>query len=474
MMLDWRPKIRAFINFCLADRIYSYEQTFIYGSYCDLKTKSEILLCPLTCSVNKSASVGYPWKSGNEKLRRGKDKSKPQNPKRSAFEMQSSYLTQMKESRPWYKEVSGEVLQQALRNLDKAFQNFFSGRAKYPRFKRTSDINFEFKSGTVRINGNRITFPVLGTMKFFQSRQLPSGWEIRTCTVSGEPDGFYVSVLLRDDAVPDIPQKHDSEIVTVLGIDVGRAKIASLSDGEMVSNPQFLKKHQRRLAIRQRRLSRKKKGSLNRAKACIRVAKVHQKTRRQREDFQWKLAKKIAVRADVIAFEDLNIKGMIKRCLPKKDEKSGKYLRNGQTAKAGLNKAISDASWYSLRQKTEYQALKIGNRVVLVDPRHTSQECSKCHYQSSTNRDKEKFLCEQCGHKSDADIDGAVTIAQRAVQSLGIASLRAVSPKVMPKPESTGCKEISLPPKVGSLGILKRSSGINSGVFDLNQEWETG
>jgi len=171
---------------------------------------------------------------------------------------------------------------------------------------------------------------------------------------------------------------------------------------------------------------------------------VQQTIRRERNDYGWKLADK----ADVIAFEDLNVKAMMKRCKPKKDEATGKYLKNGQSRKAGLNKAIADASWHALRLKTQHEASKLGNRVVLVNPRHTSQQCSCCGYISPKSRDKEKFVCEACNHYADADVDGAVVIAQRAAQNLGIVSLRVVSPKVMPVPESTGNpkrKEISPP-----------------------------
>ena len=468
-LLDWRSKVRAFVNFCLADRIASYEQAMKCGSYCELKSKREVLICPLTCSVNRSASVGYPWRSGDPKLRRAKDKTKPPNPRRSAYEMHSAYLTEMKQARPWYKTVSTDVLQQALLNLDKAFQNFFSGKAKFPRFKRTIDINLEFKPGTVRINGNNITFPVLGRMRFYQSRQIPKSWAIKTCTISAEPDGFYVSVLLEDKTVPDISLKNDSELQTVVGVDVGIIKVVSTSDGETIPNPRFLKKHQRRLTIRQRSLSRKKKGSNNRGKAGKSVARVHQTIRRERNDYAWKLARKLADKADVIAFEDLNVKGMIKRCKPRKDEATGKYLKNGQSRKVGLNKAIADASWHALRIKTQYQASKLGNRVVLVNPRHTSQQCSCCGYISPKNRDKEKFLCEVCNHYADADVDGAVVIAQRTAQSLGIASLRVVSPKVMPSPEITGNptrKEISLPLGGEPRNRTKKEEYVQLSLFD--------
>ena len=524
-MSEWQAAVGRFYNFCLADRIHSHKQTMIEGAYCEitnqpksyvLNSEDDFAAHPITCSVSKSASVGYPWKSAEPALRRAKDKTKPQNPQRSAYEMHSSLIAEWRRTKPEYKSLSADVLQQSLRHLDKAFSNFFARSFGYPRFKKYCQVGFEFKPGTVRVNGNYITFPVLGTMQFFKSREIPKSWELRTATVKREADGWYASILLRDETIPVTsrlsetalregshpragvsphPQrgphappvegsgvfpragsanpKGDSEIKLVLGVDVGLKKIASLSDGTTVPNRRFLKKLQRRLAICQCRLSRRKKGSRNRAQAGKQVARVHQKIRRQREDFQWKLAKKLSESADVIAFENLNIKGMKARCKPKKDELTGKYLSNNQRAKSQLNKAIVDASWYSLKLKTEYQASKLGRRVVTVNPRYSSQECSECHYISPLNRAGEKFVCEQCSHHADADVDGAVIIAQRAAQSLGNKVL-VVSQKLTLKPELTGSGfgEISLP-LGGEPGNPLKVKYVQMSLFDL-EEWETG
>ncbi|MDF5722162.1 MAG: transposase [Rhizonema sp. PD37] len=449
LLEDWQHKVGYAQNRSLGDRIATYNNTFVEGDYCDLYTKREIssqyLYCDLEtkaltsslhCSVNKSTSLGHPWRDDNPKLRRakpGKDgKVKPFEPKRSAYEMHSNWLTQLKLEKPEYKSVNADVLQQSLRHVDSAFNKFFSGKAGFPNFKQHFDVGFEFKSGTVKIDGNYITFPTLGTMRFFKSRNIPNSWEIRTTTVSRDADGWYVSVLLRDETVPDLLIKTFDQCKTIQGADVGIKKLVALSDGTMLDNPQFLKRSERTLSIRQRRVSRKQKGSNNRKTAAKQLARTHQKIRRQREDNLWKSAKKIASNADVTVFEDLNIKGMKARCKPKVDPETGKYFKNGQSAKAALNKAISDASWYSLRQKTEHQASKLGNLVIGVDPKYSSQECSECHHISSGNRDQEKFICEECGHSDDADTNGAVNHAHRGKQKLGIDSLRVVSAKVTP------------------------------------------
>lgn len=443
-MASWLGMLRGMVNYNLADRIDSYSQGFIQGNFCSLRFKAEA--CPLTCSVVRSASNGHPWKQNKPTLRRRKPKlDQPFNPRRSAYEMQSSGLPGLKQSRPWYQAVNADVLQQALRHLDTAFNQFFQGKSGFPQFKRRNDFNsFEFKPKTVKVNGNHIMLPTLGEMRFFKSRDIPNSWEIRTVTVTQKADGWYASLLLRDDSVPEKPKKAVAELQSVNGVDRGITKIAAMADGTVELNPHIGKRYQRRLGIRQRRLSRKKKGSANRAKARQRVARLHQKIRRVRTDFQWKLARRIARSADLIGFEDLNIKGMKQRCKPKQDPQTGRYIQNGQTAKTALNKAISDASWYSLRVKTEHQARKLGNWVVDAPAHHSSQECSECHYISPGNRVGEKFICESCGHHEDADVDAAVVIADRARVKIGQPNLPMVSREVTPKPELTGCKESSL------------------------------
>jgi putative transposase len=456
LLEDWQHKVGYIQNRSLGDRIAAYNNIFVMGDYCDLYTQREVsalnlycninsdipnIISPLHCSVSKSASLGNIWKEEKPNLRRSKDKEKPFNPKRSAYEMHSNWVTEFKQLYPEFKTVNADVIQQALRHVDGAFNKFFSGKAGFPNFKQHKDISFEFKPGTVRIINKYIIFPTLGGMRFFKSREIPSSWEIRTVTIALEVDGWYVSVLLRDETVPTVPVKRLEECESIQGVDVGIKKLASLSNGILITNPQFLKRSERRLQIRQRRVSRKQKGSHNRKKAATRLARLHQKIRRQREDYQWKQAKLIASSSDIIVFEDLNIKGMKSRCKPKKDEATGKYVKNGQAAKAGLNQAISDASWYSLRQKTEHQASKLGNLVILVHPKNTSITCPECGHTSKANRDKEKFVCENCSHCDDADVNAAINIAKKARTNLGLDTLRMDSSEVTPK----NTEELSLP-----------------------------
>lgn len=155
---------------------------------------------------------------------------------------------------------------------------------------------------------------------------------------------------------------------------------------------------------------------------------------------------------------------MMARCKPKQDE-NGKYLHNGQSAKSGLNKAIADAAWGSLKQKVKVLAEKAGVLVHEVNPKFSSQECSQCGYISPTNRDREKFICEKCNHHADADVDAAIVILQRGLDQLGI-NLDAVSGvprkqgKITPKePVERQGKSTALTVEPGNPQKLKFFSG---------------
>ena len=229
-----------------------------------------------------------------------------------------------------------------------------------------------------------------------------------------------MSVRLEDETVPKPLTVDLSEVKTAIGVDLGIRKLASVSNNELIPNPQFAKQVKRRRAILSRAASRKNKGSKNRAKAYQRLGSLDHKIGNQRSDYQWKVANKLVKSADAIIFEAVNVKGMMARCKPKEDPLTGKYLKNGQAAKSGLNRAISDAAWSDLKLKTKAVAEKLGVIVHEIDPRHTSQECSHCHHISPVNRKDERFVCENCGYLEDADLQASKNILERGLKSLGI------------------------------------------------------
>lgn len=452
-MERWLHLLRLQYNFRVRERTQAYEQAKapLMGDYCIIQTQAEC--CPLTCSVSKGALYGNPWST------KGK--------KRSPLAQQDANLVDLKKERPWYGEICYHVLQQMLKQVDAAFVRFFKGLGKYPKIKRRGKLrSFTYPAGDIGFKGNKVRLPGIGWMRFFQSRPFPSGFKIRSTTVRKKADGFYLSVLLQDDAVPS-PLKPQ-QIQTVLGVDLGIKKLVSLSTGETILNPRFYKRMERKRSRLHRAASRKVLGSRRRQQAHHRIVKLEQKVVNQREDYQWKIAHNLVKQYDLIVFENLNIQGMMARCKPRQDDR-GKYLHNGQSAKSGLNQAIADAAWGSLKQKVKILSERAGVLVHEVNPRFSSQECSECGYVSPQNRYKEKFLCENCGHHADADVDAAKVILKRGLDELAI-NLDAVSgvPRKQDKitPKELVVRQGELPVITGEPGNSQKIKFLSRGEIE--------
>ena len=410
-MDGWLDMLRSTYNWSLADRIAQYNQQFIQGDYCDIRTKAEA--CPLTCFVSKNGASGEPWKdvktdkNGNIK-----------NPRRSAGDIQITALPYLKKARPWFAEIDSTVLQQNVKRLDTAYKNFFEGRG-FPKFKNRSNFtSFTYQMG-VKAQGNKIYLPKLGWLRFFNSRSIPTGFTIKAATLRKRQDGWYVSIRIEDKTIPDYVKKPLNEVNSILGCDLGITKLVHFSDRYQIDNPKFStnKKARRTLKIRQRRVNRKVKGSKNRKKAANKVGRFHKKITDKRTAYQWSVANTIVSRkVDAIALEDLNVSGMLRRCQVKTDEKTGRFLKNGQSRKKGLNRSISDASWSDLILKIEYLAVKQGKVLIKINPKYSSQECRNCGHTDKSNRDGEKFICTECGYHEHADIGAAKTIRDRALE----------------------------------------------------------
>ncbi len=446
--------LRANYNFNLRDRIEAYEQVSkpVLGNYSRLDNKGEC--CPLTCSVNKNASNGYPWKNNGKR--------------RGAYEQQSSALPILKKERAWYKIIHSTVLQQNLKRLNVAFDNFFAGRG-YPKFKTKSKFkSFTYPPGQVKVTERAIYLPGIGWLKYFNSRNIPVGMTIKSATVRHKADGWYISLRFEDKTIPDVSKIEFSKIKTALGADLGINKLISLSNDEIVENPKFAQKSERRKSIRQRRASRKRKGSKNRSKAYQYLAKIDQKIANQRQDYHWKIANKLCRQAEVLVFENLNIKGLLKKCQPKKDEQ-GKYIKNGRNAKKALSRLISDAAWGELKLKVQSVAEKLGRHYVEVDPKNTSRECYKCGHIAKENRRKERFFCLECNHLEDSDTQASKSILAKGLKQLGINpnQLPMVHRKVTAQDISLGLPdEPSNPTKIRQLSLFDSSLWSVSSVMN--------
>ncbi|MCL6749819.1 transposase, partial [Nostoc sp. CCCryo 231-06] len=391
----------------------------IQGDYCDIRSRAEA--CPVSCFVTKNGATGEPWKdSKTDKTGRFR------NPRRSAGDIQITALPELKKARPWFGKIDSTVLQQNVKRLDTAYKNFFvraaspSGEGRgFPKFKNRSNFtSFTYQMG-IKVQGSKIYLPKLGWMRFHNSRTIPNGFTIKACTVRKRQDGWYVSIRIEDKSVPDHTSKPLDDVKSILGCDLGITKLVHLSDRCQIENPRFStnKKAKRTLKIRQRRVSRKIKGSNNRKKSARRLGRFHKKIADKRQAYQWQIANKIVSRkVDAIALENLNVSGMLRRCKVKIDGETGRFLKNGQSRKKGLNRSISDAGWSDLILKIEYLAVKQGKIVIKVNPKYSSQECRNCGHIDKSNRDGEKFICTHCGYHEHADIGAAKTIRDRGLE----------------------------------------------------------
>ncbi len=313
-----------------------------------------------------------------------------------------------------YQDIAAHVLQDVLRRLDKAFQNFFR-RCKhgenpgFPRFQgrdRYESFTYPDEAGwklTVEQQGKKLkgtlSLTKIGKAKVTLHRPLEG--KIKTVTIKREVDEWYVTFSCEVPESEKLPVSSED-----VGIDLGVTHLATLSTGEMIEHPRYYRKAQKVLEKRQQALSRKQRGSHRRDKARKVVAKAHRKIARQRKDFQHKAAKQLVDRYQMIVFEDIQTGNLTGKPKPKQDEK-GAYLPNGASAKGGLNKSILDAGWGSFVQLCSVKAAWAGRTLMKVDPSFTSQVCSGCGQVRKKDLSERWHSCE-CGTELDRDVNAAL------------------------------------------------------------------
>ncbi len=323
------------------------------------------------------------------------------------------------ELREEYQEIAAHVLQDVLRRLDKAFQNFFR-RCKngenpgYPRFQgRNRYDSFTYPDGagwklTVEQQGKKLK-GMLSLTKIGQAKvklHRPVEGKIKTVTIKREGDQWYVTFSCEVPEPEKVPLSYED-----VGIDLGVTHLATLSNGEMIEHPRYYRKAQKVLEQRQQALSRKKRGSHRRDRARTLLAKAHRKIARQRRDFAHKASKKLVERYQVIVFEDIQTANLTKKPKPKQDD-DGKYLPNGASAKGGLNKSILDAGWGTFVSLCSVKAAWAGRTVIKVSPKYTSQICSHCGTVRKKDLSERWHRCE-CGAELDRDVNAAINILER-------------------------------------------------------------
>ncbi|MGV9339316.1 RNA-guided endonuclease InsQ/TnpB family protein [Streptomyces sp. NPDC003688] len=325
--------------------------------------------------------------------------------------------------RAWLSEVSAVVLQQALRDLDRAYRNFFDSlkgrrpRMGAPRYKSKRDtrqaVRFTANARWSITSGGKLRLPKIGDIKVKWSRMLPS--TPSSVTVIQDSAGRYFASFVVDTGPEEFLPKRTPEI----GIDLGLGHFAVLSDGTKVDSPRFLRRSEKRLKKAQQALSRKEKGSRNREKARIRVARAHARVADARREFHHRLSTRLIRENQAIAVEDLSVKGL---------------------ARTRLAKSIHDAGWSVFLAMLEYKAARYGRvfiRIGRFEP--TTQVCSACGVKDGPKPlHVRTWTCRAYGAVLDRDINAAVNIARAAglaVTARG-AQVRPGTPVPAPRDEA--------------------------------------
>ena len=350
----------------------------------------------------------------------------------------------------WLNDAPSQPLQQALKNLERAYTNFFEKRAAFPRFKKKGQSeSLRYPQGVQLDQANgRIFLPKLGWMRLRLSR--PVLGILKNVTVSLRAGKWLVSIQTEREVEQPIPQA-----TSAIGIDVGIARFATFSDGDFLEPLNSFKRHQVRLARYQRRMSRKVKFSSNWKKAKAKVQQLHTRIAHCRNDFLHKATTAISQNHALVCIEDLQV-GNMSKSAKGSNGKPGKNVK----AKAGLNRSIMDQGWYEFRRQLKYKLEWSGGMLVAVPPHNTSRTCPCCgHISPDNRRTQAEFLCVQCGHHNHADVVGAMNILERGLRLLAcgedVSRAKVARPKraASAKQEPTEATRAQHDAGVGAVGI---------------------
>lgn len=314
-------------------------------------------------------------------------------------------ITGLKTEHEWLQDINSQSLQGATLNLENAFTKFFREKKGFPHFKSRKNPVQSFSVPQfykVDFDANKVKLPKIGWVTTKLHRKYTGIG--KTATVSKTATGkYYISILVDDEQESPVKSIFDEKVT--VGIDVGIKDFAVLSNGEKIENPKYLKNSMNSLAVLQRRLSRKQKGSKNKAKAILAVAKLHEKIGNQRHDFQHKLSSKLISENQAVALETLNVGGMLKNhCLAQ---------------------SIADASWSSFVTKLEYKAEWCGKTILRIGQFEPSTKiCSICgYYNEKLTLAVREWQCPDCKTNHDRDINAAINIKKFALDKQNLVGI---------------------------------------------------
>lgn len=344
-----------------------------------------------------------------------RDKAYKDQGKTVSYYEQNNELVTLKQEYSWLEDIHSQVLQQGLKDLDRAFQSFFQKVKQginpgYPRFKKKGvNESFRFPQG-VRVEGSKVYLPKIGWIKFIKTREIQG--TIKETTVIQDGDEWDISFSCEIEVPEVIPAPLDQN--RAIGLDLGLKNFATIAARKkntlrIVDNPKYLVKKLSKIQHRSRQLSKKAPKSKNRLKARHKLAKQHAKVRNARNDFVQKLSTEVIKNHDIICIESLDILSLLTRN-PK-----------------GRSRAISDAGWRSFLNCLKYKAEEKGKHIIEAGKYFpSSQLCSSCWHQKEMPLELRKYECPNCGIKIDRDYNSAIVLKAAGMSVLKLVELPQV------------------------------------------------
>lgn len=351
------------------------------------------------------------------------------NAERITSASQMRQLSELRRSLPWLSAGSSSVQQGALRDLDRAFANFYAGRARFPNFKRRSDRvgSFVVRDLTVRRLNRRwgvVSVPKVGAVRFRITRTWSQISAATSARVTQRNACWHVSFTTPQ------AEKIDARTSARVGIDRGVSNTLATSEGRMLHAPSLTVNERSRYKQLERQLARQQQASNRRTSTLNKLAVLRRRLQNRRMDWIEQTTTEFARNYEIVAVEDLRVANMVRRPTPRPNaEHPGTYLPNGAQAKTALNRAILASAWGGFVTRLEHKMPD--GHVLKVSPRNTSRTCAACGHVAENNRESQAvFACQACGHEAHADTNAAVVILGRAMQEL--AARHAVSGRRSP------------------------------------------
>ena len=328
-----------------------------------------------------------------------------------SYKDQQNELPSVKAAFPEFNRVHSQVLQDVLKRLDVSFKHFFRRMKQgetpgFPRFKGKERFHsICYPQSGFKIIGNKVAVSKIGLLKVKLHREIKG--MVKTCAIKKTGNQWYI--IFTCDPNISIPKKPVSSRV---GIDLGLESFAVLSDGTPIENPRYLRNCEQRLKELQSKYAKHKSHGTKK-----RLSALHQKVKNQRNDFLHKTSRLLVNRYGLIAYEDLNIKNMSKRCKPVPNEE-GSFAPNGQSAKSGLNKSSYDAGWGKFIEMIRYKVESTGSYAIAVNPRNTSQMCSGCGTMVKKEIHQRQHDCPVCGLSLHRDHNASINILKSGTDAV--------------------------------------------------------